>query len=149
MFALVTGVQTCALPISTSLLRPMADVGPNHPTTRSFSAAYWRGGDASLESHIFRSQYYDKLVVWGGDAAVRHAMKYAAPGFEIVSFDPKVSISLVGREAFQSPETITAAAARSEEHTSELQSLMRISYAVFCLKKKNMTHKTTTRSTAA
>src|SRR3546814_3422687 len=29
--------------------------------------------------------------------------------------------------------------ARSEEHTSELQSLMRISYAVFCLKKKNNT----------
>src|SRR3546814_4750154 len=28
---------------------------------------------------------------------------------------------------------------RSEEHTSELQSLMRISYAVFCLKKKNRT----------
>src|SRR3546814_4509390 len=31
---------------------------------------------------------------------------------------------------------------RSEEHTSELQSLMRISYAVFCLKKKNKTHTT-------
>src|SRR3546814_5750469 len=30
-----------------------------------------------------------------------------------------------------------AGADRSEEHTSELQSLMRISYAVFCLKKKN------------
>src|SRR3546814_10523525 len=30
---------------------------------------------------------------------------------------------------------------RSEEHTSELQSLMRISYAVFCLKKKNTLHK--------
>src|SRR3546814_10072341 len=29
---------------------------------------------------------------------------------------------------------------RSEEHTSELQSLMRISYAVFCLKKKKKTH---------
>src|SRR3546814_6727959 len=29
---------------------------------------------------------------------------------------------------------------RSEEHTSELQSLMRISYAVFCLKKKQLTH---------
>src|SRR3546814_5683122 len=29
---------------------------------------------------------------------------------------------------------------RSEEHTSELQSLMRISYAVLCLKKKNRTH---------
>src|SRR3546814_2159630 len=32
--------------------------------------------------------------------------------------------------------------ARSEEHTSELQSLMRISYAVFCLKKKHKTTKT-------
>src|SRR3546814_3110874 len=31
---------------------------------------------------------------------------------------------------------------RSEEHTSELQSLMRISYAVFCLKKKNITNTT-------
>src|SRR3546814_14553871 len=31
---------------------------------------------------------------------------------------------------------------RSEEHTSELQSLMRISYAVFCLKKKNITKNT-------
>src|SRR3546814_987035 len=31
-------------------------------------------------------------------------------------------------------------AKRSEEHTSELQSLMRISYAVFCLKKKTNTH---------
>src|SRR3546814_4134344 len=30
---------------------------------------------------------------------------------------------------------------RSEEHTSELQSLMRISYAVFCLKKKKIKHK--------
>src|SRR3546814_5473667 len=32
---------------------------------------------------------------------------------------------------------------RSEEHTSELQSLMRISYAVFCLKKKNHSRTTT------
>src|SRR3546814_6275979 len=39
----------------------------------------------------------------------------------------------------QDPEAAQAASAmgvRSEEHTSELQSLMRISYAVFCLKKK-------------
>src|SRR3546814_7911683 len=35
------------------------------------------------------------------------------------------------------PDTAKARAERSEEHTSELQSLMRISYAVFCLKKKN------------
>src|SRR3546814_2655647 len=35
---------------------------------------------------------------------------------------------------------LAAVAARSEEHTSELQSLMRISYAVFCLKKKTHKH---------
>src|SRR3546814_9512598 len=34
-------------------------------------------------------------------------------------------------------ENNNGVAGRSEEHTSELQSLMRISYAVFCLKKKN------------
>src|SRR3546814_1060085 len=35
---------------------------------------------------------------------------------------------------------ILGVSARSEEHTSELQSLMRISYAVFCLKKKKQQH---------
>src|SRR3546814_8442574 len=37
-------------------------------------------------------------------------------------------------------QIIRIAQHRSEEHTSELQSLMRISYAVFCLKKKTTTH---------
>src|SRR3546814_8826288 len=37
---------------------------------------------------------------------------------------------------------------RSEEHTSELQSLMRISYAVFCLKKKNKKLHNTTMSSS-
>src|SRR3546814_2869434 len=39
-------------------------------------------------------------------------------------------------------EVRSVARLRSEEHTSELQSLMRISYAVFCLKKKIINHKT-------
>src|SRR3546814_6004984 len=39
------------------------------------------------------------------------------------------------------------AALRSEEHTSELQSLMRISYAVFCLKTKNTMNSITSRQT--
>src|SRR3546814_9313374 len=44
----------------------------------------------------------------------------------------------VGRALFKA-STSAARLDRSEEHTSELQSLMRISYAVFCLKKKNNT----------
>src|SRR3546814_4162107 len=48
--------------------------------------------------------------------------------------------ALVGKDAQDLP-----LGRRSEEHTSELQSLMRISYAVFCLKKKKKkTNKTTT-----
>src|SRR3546814_10327284 len=43
---------------------------------------------------------------------------------------------------WQTDRTFLSQTARSEEHTSELQSLMRISYAVFCLKKKNATDRT-------
>src|SRR3546814_7320286 len=53
-------------------------------------------------------------------------------------FDPgvieRLALIALGRAAGFSLDEI-----RSEEHTSELQSLMRISYAVFCLKKKNKT----------
>src|SRR3546814_6431642 len=43
------------------------------------------------------------------------------------------------RDQFPAPEKFQRyRTGRSEEHTSELQSLMRISYAVFCLKKKNL-----------
>jgi hypothetical protein len=112
---LTKGVHLLKMPsndmfTATAILRTMADVDPEHPTTRSFTAVYWRGGDAETESALFRSQYFDKLVVWGGEAAVRHALKYVGPGFEMISFDPKVSISIVGREAFASEETLLQAA---------------------------------------
>src|SRR3546814_1918643 len=45
-------------------------------------------------------------------------------------------------------DAVPAVSGRSEEHTSELQSLMRISYAVFCLKKKNIQNRNTTATTA-
>src|SRR3546814_1688041 len=50
------------------------------------------------------------------------------PGLEVVP-GSVVAVPLAQREL--------VGVVRSEEHTSELQSLMRISYAVFCLKKKN------------
>src|SRR3546814_5429675 len=50
---------------------------------------------------------------------------------------PKCVASQTGSFAARSaPEKMPSPSIRSEEHTSELQSLMRISYAVFCLKKK-------------
>src|SRR3546814_15329594 len=48
-----------------------------------------------------------------------------------------LDLPLFRAHAAQRLEQRRHAARRSEEHTSELQSLMRISYAVFCLKKKN------------
>src|SRR3546814_7939289 len=51
--------------------------------------------------------------------------------------------SVADRErGLRASSTMPGRTARSEEHTSELQSLMRISYAVFCLKKKNQTQLT-------
>src|SRR3546814_6217404 len=54
---------------------------------------------------------------------------------------PLFSISVRGGRLPEPPEPH-----RSEEHTSELQSLMRISYAVFCLKQKKTTERKDTRN---
>src|SRR3546814_9133686 len=51
--------------------------------------------------------------------------------------DSTVAVTL-GEKGVGAPPQNLGEAVRSEEHTSELQSLMRISYAVFCLKKKNI-----------
>src|SRR3546814_1508123 len=56
---------------------------------------------------------------------------------------PAVSVAGSGAGCDAPCALIGSAFTRSEEHTSELQSLMRISYAVFCLKKKKQTHNQT------
>src|SRR3546814_2015845 len=70
----------------------------------------------------------------------RRVVRFTALGNAIVEKAHRVL-----REAEELADMAAAAAAplvRSEEHTSELQSLMRISYAVFCLNKKKNTNKT-------
>src|SRR3546814_10609718 len=52
--------------------------------------------------------------------------------------DDRADLVATLRWGFEWDVAAAALIARSEEHTSELQSLMRISYAVFCLKKKNV-----------
>src|SRR3546814_8756101 len=100
--ALVTGVQTCALPIS--IPRPAPPV---------LRAAHGRigghKGGVSSWDHSSRAPY--GRAGGAGKPDVRACKASRCP-------DPSNRIG------------------RSEEHTSELQSLMRISYAVFCLKKK-------------
>src|SRR3546814_6513050 len=52
------------------------------------------------------------------------------------NWSAKLLVEPSAREPYQQIRSSADTAGRSEEHTSELQSLMRISYAVFCLKKK-------------
>src|SRR3546814_4101649 len=98
--ALVTGVQTCALPISGSSIF--------HPES-SRVARMASGGQHGLAQSLFQV---------GGNAG-------SAVG-------PLLAAAIVLPHGQRS-----VAWFRSEEHTSELQSLMRISYAVFCLNKKH------------
>src|SRR3546814_7651082 len=54
----------------------------------------------------------------------------------VMRFDDLGETFVFGQEAIARMDRVGAGDLRSEEHTSELQSLMRISYAVFCLTKK-------------
>ena len=96
---------------ASAILRTMAEVAPGHPVLRSFTAVYWRGGDKEIEGTLLRPQYFDKIVAWGGEAAIRNALGYIGPGIELVAFDPKVSISLLGREAIASQAALQESAA--------------------------------------
>src|SRR3546814_6755888 len=83
----------------------------------------------------------------GAEAAIAHGMRLAAEGADILdvggeSTRPGADPVSAEAEIRRTEPVVRALAAaghrvsidRSEEHTSELQSLMRISYAVFCLK---------------
>jgi len=112
---LVKGINVFKVPsvdpfTTIAVLRTMADIDPDHPVVRSLSAIYWRGGDAQVEGILYRAQYFDKLVAWGGGEAITNVAKYVGPGFQLVAFDPKVSMSVVGHEAFESDASLHEAA---------------------------------------
>src|SRR3546814_3991079 len=102
------------------------------------------GGDGvrRLEIRQRRCRKARRAVLRGSTAAhhdAAHRRQLLPPGeFEPVA---EAFVDPVGRKAADGLERHDArqrAIIRSEEHTSELQSLMRISYAVFCLKKKKL-----------
>jgi hypothetical protein len=95
---------------TTAILQGLSAVAPGHPTAASFSAAYWRGGDDKVEGLLMRPQYFDKLAAWGGQSTLASAKKHICPGFELVAFDPKTSISIIGNEAFESDDILAEVA---------------------------------------
>ena len=109
--ALVKAINVFKMPSSdpftcVAVLRTMADIDPAHPVVRSMSAVYWRGGDERIERTLYRPQYFDRIVAWGGGDAINNVIKYLGPGIQLISFDPKTSISMIGKEGFESDAVI-------------------------------------------
>ena len=121
--ALVKAVNLFKMPSSdpfttVAVLRTMAEIDPSHPVVRSMSAVYWQGGDTTIERTLYRPQYFDKIVAWGGGDAINHVIQYLGPGIQLVSFDPKSSVSMIGREAFDCEESIADVAERLAADTT-------------------------------
>src|SRR3546814_10662205 len=124
--ALVTGVQTCALPIYREGAARALDHGRSGQAGRHDGCIERRADDDGAKGDKKPSHELSSLLL------VRHG-----PGRR----KPALLEKIEGHADRCLHRVVVAGndiedADRSEEHTSELQSLMRISYAVFCLKKK-------------
>ncbi len=115
--ALIRGYAIVKIPsnelgTAVALARTAIDMAPDHPLTRAFSAVYWRGGDDSFESRLYHPRNVERIVAWGGFASVTHIAKYVRPGIDLVTFDPKISRSVLGAGTFTSDATMREAAIR-------------------------------------
>src|SRR3546814_4246515 len=148
MCALVTGVQTCALPIS---IGENSDTAiPNIPFVERTGAVLdepfflmdrvegrvptdFPGFHG--EGWVFDLPEEDRTRLWWN--GIKEMEKLHRIGWEKFPFLAKGTKERPGSRFYMQDFMQTWLDwARSEEHTSELQSLMRSSYAVFCLKKK-------------
>lgn len=98
-------------PLTTSaIVRTMIDMDPDHPVTRHFAVAYWKGGDQTLERQLFHPSRIERITAWGGMSSMTHIQQYLVPGIELIPMNPKLSISVVGNEALQSEAAMDEAA---------------------------------------
>jgi hypothetical protein len=93
-----------------AIVRSMIDMAPEHPVTRHFAVAYWKGGDVEVERAIYRPSRIERLTAWGGSASMQHIQKYLVPGIELIAMNPKWSTAIVGREALDSAAGMQEAA---------------------------------------
>lgn len=95
-----------------AIARTLADFAPDHPLTKHLTVAYWKGGDREVEDFLYRPERIEKIVAWGGMAAVKHVAGYIQPGLELIALDPKRSATVVGEAAFADRATETEVARR-------------------------------------
>src|SRR3546814_1101015 len=118
MCALVTGVQTCALPI----------------WHREFAMA--SGEMSEAEFIAFLASVFEQLAAFSIDGAIHYQCMDWSHSHEMLTAGRAAYARLMNICVWA--KTHAGMGSRSEEHTSDLQSLKRISYAVFCMKKKNI-----------
>ena len=95
-----------------AIARTMLDMDASHPLTKHLSVAYWKGGDEALEQKLYQPRNIEKIIAWGGFASVKHVTKYIQPGLELISLDPKRSVSIIGAEALANDVTMREVALR-------------------------------------
>jgi D-arabinose 1-dehydrogenase-like Zn-dependent alcohol dehydrogenase len=96
-----------------AIARTMIEMAPGHPITRHLTVGYCKGGDEAIESRIYQPQHIEKLVAWGGRASIRHSVKYIRPGIDLITMDPKLSMTMVGREALADDAIMRTVAMRA------------------------------------
>lgn len=72
---------------------------PEHPLTQNLSIVYWQGGDESMESVLFTTGAFDRIVIWGAPEAIT-SVQSRALFTKTVTFTPRYGVSLIGRETF-------------------------------------------------
>ena len=95
-----------------AIAQTMIDMAPGHPLTRHLAVSYWKGGDDRLEKILYQPRYIEKIVAWGGLASVSHVSRYLQPGIDLITLDPKLSASIIGKDVFVSAQTMEDAAVR-------------------------------------
>lgn len=93
-----------------AIVRTMIEIDPAHPVTKHFAVAYWKGGDEAMESAICRTSRIEKITAWGGMASMKHIQKFLVPGLDLIAMNPKLSISIVGKEALENAASMSEAA---------------------------------------
>jgi hypothetical protein len=96
-----------------AVARTMIDMAPDHPITKHLSVAYWKGGDNEVEEALYTPARVDKIVAWGGLASITHIAKYIQPGIDLITLDPKLSSTIIGKEAFSSDAVMREVAERA------------------------------------
>ncbi|CAA0080642.1 Long-chain acyl-protein thioester reductase [Halioglobus japonicus] len=96
-----------------AIAQTMIEMAPDHPLSRHVTVAYWKGGDEQFEQQFYQPRNIEKIVAWGGFNSIKHISAYLQPGIDLITLDPKQSSTIIGQEAFDSPQIMARVAEKA------------------------------------